>query len=782
MRIRHPLSQALLILGVCLGVLTLSLPAQAAVDVPPFAGQAAGLPQYDVRVNGSNVPITILDAGTFTIDVVDMRYPFCSEGPPGGCTSLIEWSRFNRVYTNTVSGQVIWRVTLETPDDECRGNEDMTCVVTVTTETFNSCPGFFRFNAGFIPLIFREISDDDELPRQPRIVSVPITVDFSNQDCQPIASFDIDVVQDKTVLLDAGFSTDPDDRPIGVDSNLSYRWDLDGEEVITTQGPELLHTFQEAGRDKRVELTVFDNEGDQDTVDDFFDLEGAPGDAFFTHQPSILDNQEILFDASFSIPSEAADEIEEYFWEFGDGESDSGFFDPTISHVYQDPGTYTVTLSTVDDAGFDAEFEKDIDVGGPPGPTPDFSFQQQAFPPFQVQFIGDPVLSDLTTVQGWEWEFGDGTFNGFGRIFEHVYPGPGTYRATLTAQDIQSTEYEKTKNVDVGFFGIFLDAQGTAIITPENDDLNLRIADGLPIGLPQQLVTFGFPVIFPGGIGETRGVNFKARLEGSPIQRVGDPIGNCQGPGCGACSDLNAGVIDDAPNDIEIDGVRAAKLGGMATLTGACGPGVAILATCRAGVADPTLAELEAAGCVPYTIASVLNTASNAGDSQVDADVSGLALGDEVILSPGTDRQESAKVTGFGSVIFDRALTFAHLPGDSIVTFDTDGDGVADGSDNCRMVPNADQADADAGNDDDSSVPGTQSYGDACDADLDDDGVVAASDFFAVFRPCLGADLAARPECVQADFDGDGVVGSSDFFSGLRPALGDTPGPGRSLP
>ncbi len=113
---------------------------------------------------------------------------------------------------------------------------------------------------------------------------------------------------------------------------------------------------------------------------------------------------------------------------------------------------------------------------------------------------------------------------------------------------------------------------------------------------------------------------------------------------------------------------------------------------------------------------------------------------------------------------------------------DEDGDGVADPADNCVQVFNSDQADADAGQDDDSSLPGVQQYGDVCDADLDNDGTVGASDFFDVLRPCLGADIDTQPECSSSDLDGDGVVGSSDFFEGFRPALGSPPGPGITVP
>ncbi|MDJ0785912.1 MAG: thrombospondin type 3 repeat-containing protein [Myxococcota bacterium] len=109
---------------------------------------------------------------------------------------------------------------------------------------------------------------------------------------------------------------------------------------------------------------------------------------------------------------------------------------------------------------------------------------------------------------------------------------------------------------------------------------------------------------------------------------------------------------------------------------------------------------------------------------------------------------------------------------------DTDGDGIPDGQDNCTLVENPGQEDVDAGSDDDASLPGVQHYGDACDVDLDDDGVVGASDFFSIFRPCLGTDVGTNPACAEADLDGDGIVGASDFFGQLRPAFGDTPGPG----
>ncbi len=122
---------------------------------------------------------------------------------------------------------------------------------------------------------------------------------------------------------------------------------------------------------------------------------------------------------------------------------------------------------------------------------------------------------------------------------------------------------------------------------------------------------------------------------------------------------------------------------------------------------------------------------------------------------------------------------FAHCDIGAVeLTPDSDGDGVRDVHDNCVEVPNPGQRDVDAGRDDDSSLAGVQHYGDACDADLDNDGLVGVIDFFAFFRPCLGVDPRWVPACVRADLDRDGIIGPADFFAVMRPAFHQPPGPG----
>jgi hypothetical protein len=97
---------------------------------------------------------------------------------------------------------------------------------------------------------------------------------------------------------------------------------------------------------------------------------------------------------------------------------------------------------------------------------------------------------------------------------------------------------------------------------------------------------------------------------------------------------------------------------------------------------------------------------------------------------------------------------------------DGDTDGVPDAFDNCSARANgplagtctqADNADSDA-------------FGDACDADFDQDNVVAGSDF-GILLAAFGTAGAGE------DLDCDGVVAGSDFGI-LLGDFGSAPGPG----
>ncbi len=105
---------------------------------------------------------------------------------------------------------------------------------------------------------------------------------------------------------------------------------------------------------------------------------------------------------------------------------------------------------------------------------------------------------------------------------------------------------------------------------------------------------------------------------------------------------------------------------------------------------------------------------------------------------------------------YNSALTPEEIAQDSC-TIDTDGDGIADGNDNCPTTPNSNQADNDR-----------DGVGDACDSDDDNDGVLDEGD---------NCPIVANAD--QADFDGDGfgdACESDDDNDGVLDAEDSCPG------
>lgn len=139
-------------------------------------------------------------------------------------------------------------------------------------------------------------------------------------------------------------------------------------------------------------------------------------------------------------------------WDFGDGSIPvTGTFTPT--HVYADDGTYTITLTGVDD---DTGFSSDTIIVTVENVAPSITslFTSQSNPQFILPDVHEISFTAEFTDPGWLdthvalWDYGDGTVvpgcvaeenlfpDSTGTVTgTHTYAAPGSYTVTLTVTD-----------------------------------------------------------------------------------------------------------------------------------------------------------------------------------------------------------------------------------------------------------------------------------------------------------------------------------------------------------
>lgn len=167
------------------------------------------------------------------------------------------------------------------------------------------------------------------------------------------------------VKFDGSGSYDPDGQIE------SYIWDF-GDGEVKTSDPVVYHLYQDDSdlnndgynEGYLVTLTVVDDQGlRSDPVSRrIYVYNPGPNPRITVSNTNPKVGEEVRFDASLSYDPAvkiAKAQIEEYYWDFGDGSSARGMI---AFHSYQYSGNFTVTLTVVDDDGATAKATQDIFV------------------------------------------------------------------------------------------------------------------------------------------------------------------------------------------------------------------------------------------------------------------------------------------------------------------------------------------------------------------------------------------------------------------------------------
>jgi PKD repeat protein len=178
------------------------------------------------------------------------------------------------------------------------------------------------------------------------------------------------------------------------------------------------------GANRVYEVTVTPNgpTGSSCIVTDKF-VEASPPVASFTVQ---VDGATVYVDGSASYDPDGT--VVEYTWDFGDGTLATG---ATATHTYEIGGTYTITLTVLDNDGLWSSTSQEVYVVALMPPVASFTYMIDG----PTIHVDASASSDSDgTIMSYDWDFGDGS-TASGVTASHSYAMGGTYLVVLVVTD-----------------------------------------------------------------------------------------------------------------------------------------------------------------------------------------------------------------------------------------------------------------------------------------------------------------------------------------------------------
>lgn len=172
--------------------------------------------------------------------------------------------------------------------------------------------------------------------------------------------------------------------------------------------------------------------------------------------------------------NETAGAATAFVWDFDDGHTST---EPNAENMYENAGTYSVTLIASNAAGCNNTISKSITIYS----TPQVSFNTLA-PPFScsgsaTHFSNTTPNPTDSNISSWAWSFGDGEETSAQRNPQHTYTDAGDYSVSLTATTnfLCTATLEKTITIvqsPIAEFTHTALCEGTPVLFADASDTN----------------------------------------------------------------------------------------------------------------------------------------------------------------------------------------------------------------------------------------------------------------------------------------------------------------------
>ncbi len=312
------------------------------------------------------------------------------------------------------------------------------------------------------------------------------------------------------------FNADGSTDSLADRDSLIYEWDF-GDGAFGS-GNRTGHVYLDNGT-YDVILNVTDRSGASSSAYLVVNIGDQTPVAGFSRFGTLVEGSEIQFTDLSTSP---ADGIVSWIWNFGDGEWSNRTSGAAVQHVYDRNGTYTVTLTVIDDDGSQDSVAMNITLSDS-HPSADLS--ASTYSPIEGQMV---ILTDLTgftadQIVSWSWDLGDGTWvnwtqadrPGDGKV-QHTYAVNGTYQVTLRVRDIDGSEDSATRQIMVQN-SVPLAGFSTSIASPrEGEEITFTDTSSFPVN---QIVSWSWD------LGDGTFVNMSTS---GPVQHTYETSGNYQ--------------------------------------------------------------------------------------------------------------------------------------------------------------------------------------------------------------------------------------------------------------